>query len=266
MMARLHDYPAWIVGLTTLLVFLSLAVAGLAITRRWTRRRGLHALVDNGVIGWIFSAILGIYAIAVGLIAVASWSNSSEASTVASHEAAAIASLYRDLGGYPQPLQGVLEAKLAAYTRHVIDQDWQRQRRGEFPHGGTAILNDFQRPLYAFEPATESQKAAHAEALRAFNEMIEWRRLRIEAVSYAIPGTLWSVVIIGAVVAIAASFVFSMDSFWLHAIMTSLLTTMIGLLVFFILITELPYRGEGSVSPEAYELVLHDLIEPRAGR
>lgn len=265
-MARLHDYPLWVVGLSTLVVFLSTAVGGLAATRRWTRRRGLHALVDNGVIGWIFSAILGIYAIAIGLIAVASWGNAAEASAVASHEAAAIAALYRDLGGYPQPLQGELEATLADYARHVIDQDWPRQRRGEFPHGGTVILNAFERPLYAFEPTTESQKAAHAEALRAFNQLVEWRRQRIEAVDYAVPNTLWSVVVIGALLSIGASFVFSMESFWVHAVMTSLLTAMIALLVFFILVTDLPYRGQLSVSPEAYELVLRDVIQPRAGR
>ena len=80
------------------------------------------------------------------------------------------------------------------------------------------------------------------------------------------PGSLWSVVLVGAVLSILASYVFSMESFWVHATMTSLLAAMISLLVFFILITDLPYRGEASVGPESYELVLHDLIEARAGR
>ena len=265
-MARIHDFPLWVVALGTLVVFVGGALLGLAVSRRWSRRRGLHALVDNGVIGWIFSAILGIYAIAIGLIAVASWGNASAASSVASHEAADIAALYRDLGGYPPPTQGQLEAILARYTRHVIDEDWPRQRRGEIPHGGTQILNEFQRLLYAFEPATEGQKAVHAEALREFNGLIEWRRQRLEAVEYAVPNTLWSVVVIGALLSIAASYVFSMESFWVHAAMTSLLAAMIGLLVFFILVTDLPYRGQVSVTPEAYRLVLRDLIEPRAGR
>ena len=80
------------------------------------------------------------------------------------------------------------------------------------------------------------------------------------------PNTLWSVVVIGALLSIVASYVFNMESFWVHAAMTSLLAAMIGLLVFFILVTDLPYRGQVSVSPEAYRLVLRDLIEPRAGR
>jgi len=265
-MARLHDLPHWLVGIWTLLVFTGGSLAGLIVTRRWSRQRGLHALVDNGVIGWIFSAILGMYAIAIGLIAVASWGNASEASSVASHEAAEIAALYRDLGGYPQPAQGALEEILARYTRGVIEQDWPLQRLGEEPHGGMPILHEFARLLYGSEPANEAQKAAHAEALQAFNKLIEFRRLRLEAVNYALPSTLWSVVLIGAILSITASYVFNMESFWVHATMTSLLAAMIGLLVFFILITDLPYRGKYGVGPEAYELVLHDLIEARAGR
>jgi hypothetical protein len=265
-MARLHDLPLWIVGLSTLGIFVGGSLVGLAITRRWGRRRGLHALVDNSVIGWIFSAILGIYAIAIGLIAVESWGNSAEASAAASREAAEIAALYRDLGGYPQPQQGVLEASLARYTHYVIDKAWPQQRRGEIPRGGTLILNDLERVLYKFEPATEGQKAVHAEALRAFNSLIEFRRQRLEAVDYAVPRSLWSVVVIGALLSIIASYVFSMESFWVHGAMTSLLAAMIGLLVFFILITDLPYRGQAGIGPDAYELVLHGLIEPRAGR
>jgi hypothetical protein len=148
----------------------------------------------------------------------------------------------------------------------VIEESWPQQRRGEIPHGGTAMLNDFQRLLYSFEPTTDGQRAVHGEALRAYNSLIEVRRQRLEAVNYAVPGTLWSVVLIGAALAIAASFVFSMESFWVHATMTSLLAAMIGLLVFFILITDLPYRGSAGVGPDAYELVLHDLIDGQPGR
>ena len=261
-MAALHDLPAWLTACLTIGAFVGAAVVGLASSRRWSRERGLHALVDNGVIGWIFSAILGIYAIAIGLIAVESWGNSSAASSVASHEASEIAALHRDISGFPEPTRSQLDAGLARYTRFVIEGAWPAQRRGEVPHGGTELLNEFQKPLYAFEPATDGQKAVHAEALRAYNAMIEFRRQRLEAVTFAIPGTLWSVVLVGALLSIAASFVFNIESFALHALMTSLLAAMIGLLVFFIVITDLPYRGPGGVGPGAYELVLHDLLEP----
>ena len=260
-MPAFSDLPTWLVGLVIIVVFAGGALAGLALSRQWSRNRGLHALVDNGVIGWIFSAILGIYAIAIGLIAVATWGNASEASNVASQEAAAVAALYRDVGGYPQPLRGALEQVVRDYTSEVVEVDWPLQREGEVPSSGTKILDDLQRRIYGFEPATTGQEAVHAEVLDSFNQVVEWRRQRLEAVDYAVPRTLWGVVLVGAVIAITASFVFNMDSFVVHALMTCLLAAMIGLLVFFISITDHPYHGPAGVGPDPFRLVLRELMD-----
>jgi hypothetical protein len=252
--------PTWLVGIVILAAFAGGALAGFAVSRQWSRRRGLHALVDNGVIGWIFSAILGIYAIAIGLIAVATWGNASEASNVASQEAAAVAAFYRDVGGYPQPLRGALQKLVRDYTDAVIEVDWPLQRRGEVPSAGTRIIDEIARQMYAFEPTTSGQSVIHAEVLDSFNQIVEWRRQRLAAVEYAVPRTLWGVVLVGAVIAIVASFVFNMDSFQVHALMTCLLAAMIGLLVFFISITDHPYHGPAGVGPDPFVLVRRELM------
>jgi len=85
-----------------------------------------------------------------------------------------------------------------------------------------------------------------------------------------VAGALWLTLIRGSdrrnPPSIIASFIFSMESFWVHAIMTSLLAAMIGLLVFFMLVTDLPYRGASGIGPESYELVFHDLMQNPADR
>ena len=144
-MAWIHDYPRWLIGLAILAIFTAGAVGGLLAPRRWVRRRGLHELIDNGVIGWIFSATLAIYAITIGLTAVSS--------------------------------------------------------------------------------------------------------------------ALWSVVLLGAVLAIGGSYVFHTEHVGAHAIMAGLLAAMIGLLVFFIAVTDMPFRGSVGIAPTACENVLHDLVD-----
>jgi hypothetical protein len=240
--------------------FAVVALAGLAMTRGWIRRRGLQALIDNSVVGWMFSAILSIYAITIGLTAVASWTNFVQAAEVASREASEIAALYRDLSGYPPPARDALVQGLRVYLTDIIENDWPRQRHGEVPHGGTVRLTELQANLYAFEPSTDGQRAIHAEALAAFNRLAETRRDRLDDVDSSVPGTLWTVVLLGAVVAIGATYVFTLDSIGVHAVMTTLLAAMIGLLVFFIAVTDMPYRGRDSITPEPYELVRRDLV------
>jgi hypothetical protein len=256
----IHDLPAPLFAVLTIAVFIAAALAGLVVTRSWVRRRGLHALVDNGVVGWMFSGILVIYAIAIGLISVATWGNAARASDAASDEAARIAALYRDFSGYPDPVRTELRGMLVRYTRFVIDAEWPRQRRGELPHRGTDALNELQDVFYAFEPTTDGQRIVHAEAMGTYNELVEKRRARIEAVEYGVPGSLWAVVLVGAVISLTGSYVFSMESLAFHAWMTSLLAAMIGLLIFFIASTDRPYLGTTGVPPIAYELVLHDVM------
>src|SRR5262245_16790362 len=130
-MTFLHNLPSVLFAILTIGVFVGVAVSGLVITRAWVRGRGFHALVDNGVIGWIFSAILVIYAIAIGLLSTEAWENAARASNEASDEAARIAALYRDLTGYPDPVQAQLRQMLTRYTHVVIEQEWPMQRRGE---------------------------------------------------------------------------------------------------------------------------------------
>lgn len=265
-MTWIHDFPRWLVGLAIVTIFVTFALGGLFVTRRRIRKRGLNELIDNGVVGWIFSATVSIYAITIGLTAVSSWSNFSSAANVASLEAAEIAALYRDLGGYPEPARAALRGRLRDYLTTIIDSSWPAQRRGEIPHGGTLALTALQDALVTFEPATDGQAALHGQVLQVFNRLVEARRQRVEAVQSEVPGALWGVVLLGAVLAIAGSYVFSIESFGAHAVMTALLAAMIALLVFFIAVTDRPYRGAMGIPPSAYELVLHDLVDGDTAR
>jgi hypothetical protein len=260
-MSFVHELPSWLFAIATIVGFVGGATTGLVFARRWGRRREIHALVDNGVVGWIFSGTIVIYAIAIGLITVETWGNASAASAAASKEAGCIAALYRDLGGYPQPLQRELQQELVGYTHYVIEEDWPAQRRGEVPRGGSRLLTRFRHAMFAFEPATDGQRALHAEALHSFNEILEARQARLDAVSLGVPASLWAVVLVGAVLSILASYVFSMESVGLHAFMTGLLAAMIALLVFFIATTDRPYQGRTGLAATDYKLVLHGEME-----
>jgi hypothetical protein len=260
-MKLLDEIPLWLFALLTVVAFDGTALGGLAFTRRWGHSLGLYALVDNGTVGWIFSAILMIYAIAIGLIAVATWSNASAASDVASQEASQIATLYRILAGYPRPLRKDLTRSLVRYTQSIIQDAWPAQQRGEVTEKGIEILLDFGRLILGFEPATDGQSIIHEEAIHAFNTLVEFRRRRIEATSYAVPGSLWAVVLIGAALSIFASYVFNIPSMLVQALMITLLTSMIALLVFFIAVTDHPYRGTNAISSQAYQIVFRELVE-----
>jgi hypothetical protein len=258
----IQDIPAWAIGATCVLGFVVPAMGGL-----WLVHRGIHVrlkvgetLVDNGVVGWFFSGILTIYGITLGLIAVTTWESSSAVAGIASREAAAIAALYRDTSGFASPLREDLRAKLRDYTRFVIETAWPAQRRGVIVNEGNKTVDEFQGQLFANEPKTEGQRILQAEVLKTFNELVEWRRQRKEAVSHHVPGVVWTVILLGGALTVATSYCFQVQQFRLHLLLTTALATIVGLLVFLIAALDQPYRGAVSIEPTAYQIILDGVM------
>jgi uncharacterized membrane protein len=263
----LHDLPALPLALLILAITLLLSIAGLALVARPVRATSLHAQLDNSTIAGLLAALVGIYAIAAGLTAVAVWSNTTDASTHIGAEATAISVLHNSLGGYPEPMRREARALVAQYTRDVIGKEWPDHARGQEVPGGRTVLSELQHRINAFEPVTEGQKIIHAETIRNYGRLIEARRGRIQsAEETALPGALWVVVTLLGLIAIAGAFLLRIDSFRQHALVTALVAAPIALVLFFIAVTDRPFRGGVTVSPHPYEDVLQQVIVPEAAR
>jgi hypothetical protein len=116
--------------------------------------------------------------------------------------------------------------------------------------------------LVTFEPKTEGQKLLHGEALRAYNGMIQARRLRLDAVDTCLAPVMWIVIIAGAVIALSASFFFRVEDIRLHGILVILLATFMGLVIFMIFVLDHPFRGDLGLGPEPYQLIYDHLMKP----
>jgi hypothetical protein len=262
-MLWLYDIPANLLVLLIVGTFVILSLIGLGLTHRRIHSGPLASLIENGTAGWFFSGVTVMYGLTLGLVTVATWNSFTAASQVSSDESATIAVLYRDLTGFHQPEQDVLKSELRLYTKYIIEKSWPAQRRGQIHTGESNVLEVFQRLLLTTEPATTGQQIVHTEAIRAFNRVVELRRQRMESIQGSVPGVMWLVVLLGAVATIVSSYWFAVENFGLHALMTGMLAAMIGLLVFLMVSLDHPYWGEVSVGPEAYELVLKQVMNSK---
>lgn len=256
----LLEMPAWVQGFTIVGGIVVLSVLGLLVSRRGIYRLFCLQCEHNEAIAF-FGAAMGVfYGLTASLIAVNTWQSYTQLRDLASREAASLAALYRDAGGYPEPLRGRMEGHLREYTRHVIEVAWPAAARGEIADSPTRHIDEFMRLLHRFQPEDEGQKIVHAEAMRQFNELVERRRQRIEQVNDGLPGPLWGVVLVGAFLSITVSYFLYFNNIRLHVMLTAMLATFIGLLTFAIVIFDQPYRGELRVQPSAYELVLDKVM------
>ena len=188
MFDSLFNLPLVIVGAAILILLCAFALGGLSIFSRQILPRLKLGPEESVFTSAMMQAVMVFYGLAVALIAVSVWQTHTDAAGTISGEASALGVLYRHVGGYPEPLRSQLRQDLREYLDYVIHEAWPLQRRGLVPSGGVEKVNDFETRLVTFEPATEGQKLLHGETLRAYSQMIEARRLRLDAVLTGLPG------------------------------------------------------------------------------
>ena len=260
MLESVFDIPLAIAGPVIIGALCGLAICGLLLVRRAVLPRLRIRVEDSEFGGAMLQAVMVFYGLAVALIAVSVFETYSDVSATISREASELAALYRDASSYPEPTRALLQEELRDYTQYVIHTAWPAQRTGQVALGGVEMLNRFQATLTQFEPATEGQRALHAEALRAYNQLVEARSLRIDAaVNTGLPGVLWVVVLAGAAIGLTAAFFFKVEDVRLHAVMVALLAAFIGLVIFMILAFDRPFRGDLGLEPEPYQQV-YDMV------
>jgi hypothetical protein len=256
----IYDIPTWQLGALFALLFVGITWVGTLfispILKLWFRsQEGL-----NDLVGYALGAFGVFYGLLLGLLAVATYQNAANVEDNVAREAASLGALYRDVSSYPQPIRADLQKRLQDYTRFVIDKAWPAQRRGEVPQGSVQMMDEFQQVLTQFEPATKGQEIVHAETLRQFNDMILLRRLRTNAIHAGIPGVMWYVVAVGAVINTLLILSFRMR-FDIHLVIGGMLSFFVGVVIFMIAAMDNPFRGEVSVGPDAFELIYTSLMK-----
>jgi hypothetical protein len=257
----IFDLPLSVSGSVLVAALCVFAVGGLLLVRRGVMPHLQIQVEDSEFTGSLMQSIMVFYGLAVALMAVNVSQTYSDVSKIVSGEATALAALYRDISGYPEPIRARLQADLRAYTKYVIEEAWPQQQRGEIPRGGVEALDVFQATLIAFEPTTDGQRILHAESLRAYNHMVQARRLRLDAVNTGLPGVMWAVILVGAFISLSSAFFFKVQDLRLHTILVTLLAMFMGLVIFMVLALDRPFRGELGISADPYRLIYTQLMD-----
>jgi hypothetical protein len=214
----------------------------------------------NDLIGYMLSCFGVFYGLLLGLLAVAAYQNFTGVETIVSKEASSLSALARDVSAYPEPDRTNLIWLLRDYTRYVVKYAWPAQQQGMIPQEGNTRMIAFHEQIIRFEPSTPSQEILHAEALRQFNNYLEARRLRLFAVTTSIPGVMWAVVLVGALMNIALIWMFDMKVVN-HLFLGGILSAFMGLMIFLIASLDNPFRGELSISSAPFQDILTHLME-----
>jgi hypothetical protein len=248
----LESLPAAADGVVVVGGFVLLALFIGYLVARFTSREIRTAHNDRA--GFILAVIGVIYAVLLAFVAIGVWERFGAAEARSYEEAGALATVYRDAASFPGASR--LRLRLRAYVQSVIDDEWPQMRRGEKPQVSSALLETVDRDVRTL--AVDSPRLAdiQEQMLAAMDTAFMDRETRLTVYSSGVNGIMWVVLIAGAVITVAFTYLFGFDQTFMQQLMIGGLSLLIGLVLFLILALDYPYRGSISVGPEALRALL----------
>lgn len=252
--------PLIVSGPGIILLLVVLALGGLTLYRRLQLPKLRFGHGDSDFSAGMVAAIMVFYGLTLALTAVHLWEMHQEVAKTTVRESACLATLWRDISEYPEPTRSLLQAGLKDYVDYTIHEAWPLQQKGIVPGEGIQRIDRFQATLMQFEPKTEGQKLLMGQALRTYDTMIEVRRMRLDAVEMHLPGVMWVMILIGAVISLASAYYFPVEDFRVHATQVALLAALIGLVIIMIVALDRPFHGDMGLTAAPYELIYEQLM------
>lgn len=253
----LFDLPNWELLIVLILFFVVFGIIGFLISERYVKRWLGHAPAANDIVSNFLTITGAFYGITLGLIAVATWNNYLKTENILFKEATLLETLYRNVSSL-SPYDKELKNELKEMTRYIIYDGWPQQEKGIIPKGGSS--EKFEQILFSISPKTEKENIFLSYILSIYNEMFEIKKERVNAINNGLPKELYWVLLIGAFISIATTWLLVAKRRSLHIITTALTGVLIGSLIFLIIAMDYPFLGEISISPEPYLSVYTNIM------
>lgn len=244
-------------GILTVSLAVVLAVAGLALVQRLIPLQIREA--HNAATGIIYAALYVMFGVTVGFSLFLVWQQYDAAQKSAESEAATVDAIYGLAGGFPEPERGRVQDLAASYARVVVEEEWPLMREGRTSERAGELADELRASIQDFEPGTEAGQVLRSEGLTQLDDLYEHRALRLLEVREGLPPILWVVLVVGGVITVAFTYLFGMETPWLHMLAVAALTVVVTLIIYTIAVLDYPFNGDLRVGPDAFEQVLREI-------
>jgi hypothetical protein len=128
-------------------------------------------------------------------------------------------------------------------------------KQGHRDHVARGILVDISKKLDAIEPQTQGQETVYDKVQDELTMAWTMRRQRINLVEYHLPDLEWEVLLIGGLVTVVFSYFFVLESLWMQAAMTALMSLVIAFNIYVVVELSNPYLGRVLVAKTPFLVI-----------
>jgi Protein of unknown function (DUF4239) len=213
----------------------------------WEKRRE-----HNDQIGWQLSVLGTTYAVILGFMLYAVWTNFAAAEANVDLESNALLNVYHLADGLPDQQRARIQELTRRYADVVINQDWPQMLANQVPQQTVDINADMWKTLMSVKAASPAEITAEDHALSQLTALTEHRRTRVLQSTSQLPTVLWCVLIVGGAVTVASSCLFGSANTALHALQVFGFSLLIVLGLVAIADINRPFQGAIHLSTDPF--------------
>jgi hypothetical protein len=213
----------------------------------------------NDVTGWQLGILGTTYAVILGFMLYAVWTEFDNATQNVELEANSLTNLYRLADGLPEASRIEVQKLAREYAQKVIENDWPEMDQGRAPVESVGVASKMERALISVPDGSRTSGMAQDHAMTELSAMTTCRRTRLLENALSLPTVLWFVLIVGGVLTIVSSCTFGSQNRFLHGMQVVFFSLLIGLALLAIADINKPFRGSVHVADDAFVRALENM-------
>jgi hypothetical protein len=207
----------------------------------------------NELIGWQISVLGTAYAVIVGFMLYAAWTNFELADGNAEAEANALVNVVRIAQSLPAPQNRKVRDLGSEYVDIMLNEEWPAMDRLTVSPHSRRVIEQLWTTVMSAPVHNASEQTSLDHTITQLAKMTEHRRLRELQVNSNLPEILWAVLVIGAVLTISSACLFDIANFRLHMMQVFMLSFLLALALVAISDINRPFQGAVHVAPAGFE-------------
>ncbi|MFZ4734170.1 MAG: hypothetical protein ACOYK7_16665 [Pirellulales bacterium] len=208
------------------------------------------------VTGHLLAVTGTLYAVTLGMIVVDAMARFEQAADTVQQESNCLVETFEVANRLPEPYRSRLQKHCREYAASVVQKEWSAMAAGRGSPETRAAMMAINRSLDGYEPRSEVEKAMFPLLVEQISELWRHRRERLGTAANGIPAIEWLALVVGAVITVAFTGLFTIDHTRLHVLVTAMVAMAIGLNLYLVSLFGYPFAGDLSVSVEPLR---HDL-------
>ncbi len=207
----------------------------------------------NDLIGWQIGVLGTCYAVMLGFMLYAVWTNFELADGNAEAEANALVNVVRIARGLPAPQNQEIWDLGSRYVDVMLTQEWPAMDRLATSPMSHTLFQQLWTTLISTQAHNASEQTSLDHTITQLAKMTEHRRLRQLQANSDLPDVLWAVLVSGAVLTLISACLFDVANFKLHVIQVSMLALLLSLILVAIADINRPFQGSVHVRPTGFQ-------------